>query len=108
MDYIDYDPENRPGVSNLLMIWSALDEGRRRPEELGKMCKEEKWGMGKLKKAVEEVVVERVEPVRMEFERISGDVGYLREVAKKGRDKAREVASQTMEKVRNVVGLSQI
>ncbi len=106
--HIEYDPVERPGVSNLLMIWSALDERGRRPEELGKMCREEGWGMGRLKKQVEEVVVDRIEPVRKEFERIQGDLGYLRDVAQKGRERARGVASKTMEEVRSVVGLSQI
>lgn len=105
---IGYDPTARPGVSNLLLIWSALDADGRSPERLAEMARDEGWGMGRLKAEVEGVVVQRLKPVREEYEMIQGDIGYLREVAKKGRERAREVASKTMDEVRGVVGLSQI
>jgi tryptophanyl-tRNA synthetase len=105
---ISYDPATRPGLSNLLMIWSALDEQGRSPEVLAGMVREQGWGMGKLKAELEGVIVQRIEPGRKEYLRIQADIGYLREVAQKGRDAAREVASKTMSQVRHVVGLSQI
>lgn len=105
---INYDPATRPGLSNLLLIWSALDKSGRSPEELASMVREEGWGMGRLKQELEGVIVERIEPVKKEYERIQGDIEYLREVAKRGRIQAREIASKTMDEVRSVVGLSQI
>lgn len=105
---ITYDPVGRPGLANLLLIWSALDKAGRSPEVLADMAREEGWGSARLKEEIEGVVIERIEPVRKEYERIQGDVGYLQEVAKKGRDRARGVARKTMDEVRDVVGLSPI
>lgn len=64
--------------------------------------------MGRLKEAVGEVVIERLKPVREDFERLQREEGYLREVAEKGRRRAGETARKTMEEVRRSVGLSQI
>jgi tryptophanyl-tRNA synthetase len=105
---ITYDPAGRPGLSNLLLIWSALDEAGRTPEALAQLAREAGWGSARLKEEIEGVVVGRIEPVRKEYERIQGDLGYLQEVAKRGREKARVVASKTMDEVRGVVGLSRI
>ncbi|KAL7423013.1 Tryptophan--tRNA ligase, mitochondrial [Cryptotrichosporon argae] len=101
---VSYDPVTRPGVANLLSIWSALD-GR----EPGALAAEaEGWGMGRLKDAVADVVVAALEGVRSEYERISKDDAYLSAVAAQGRARAREKAAETMDEVRRVVGLAEI
>ena len=64
--------------------------------------------MGKLKSTIGELVVEKLRPVRENYEQISQDMGYLSEVAAKGRDKAREQAAVTMEEVRKAIGLQSI
>lgn len=88
-----------------MLIWSALDKEGRTPEQLASMTSAEAWGMGRLKEHVAESVIERIEPIRKEYEKVSQDRAYLSEVAKKGRETAREVAAKTMEEVRRVVGL---
>lgn len=105
---LTYDPETRPGLGNLLLIWSALDSEGRSPQQLATMAQNQGWGMGRLKEEVAGVVQERIEPVRKEYQRIQADLGYLQQVAKSGRDRAREVAAKTMDEVRSVVGLSEI
>lgn len=105
---ITYDPESRPGVSNLLLIWSALDGSGRTPEMLAEEAQKGGWGMARLKEVVGEVVVERLTPVREEYERLRGEEGFLREVAESGRVSASEVAGRTMREVRKAVGLSRI
>lgn len=64
--------------------------------------------MGALKSHVAERVVERVEPIRREYERIVQDKAYLAQVAQKGREGAREVAARTMDEVRRAVGLARL
>jgi tryptophanyl-tRNA synthetase len=103
---ISFDPESRPGVSNLLTIWSALDEAGRTPQQLAQEA--EGWGMGKLKQTIGEVVVERLKPVRENYERISQDHAWLSEIAAKGREKAGEHAAKTMAEVRKATGLGHI
>ena len=58
-----------------------------------------------LKEKVGEAVVEGLEPVRRDYERIVGEKGYLDEVARRGADKARESADRTFERVKRAVGL---
>jgi tryptophanyl-tRNA synthetase len=103
---ITFDQESRPGVSNLLLIWSALDEAGRSPAQLAQEV--EGWGMGKLKSTIGEVVVERLRPIRENYERISQDRAWLSEVAKRGREKATEKAVKTMDEVRRAMGLDHI
>jgi tryptophanyl-tRNA synthetase len=103
---ITFDQESRPGVSNLLLIWSALDEAGRSPAQLAQEV--EGWGMGKLKSTIGEVVVERLRPIRENYERISQDRAWLSEVAKRGREKATENAVKTMDEVRRAMGLDHI
>lgn len=105
---ITFDPESRPGVANLLTIWSALDPSGRTPEMLAEEARRDGWGMGKLKGAVGEVVVEGMKDVRGEYERVRREHGYLSEVAKKGREMAGARARETMEEVRKVIGLDRI
>ena len=105
---ITYDPMSRPGLSNLLLIWSSLDASARDPETLAEAAQREGWGMGKLKEVISEVVVERLEPIRKEFQRIREDKGWLREVALAGRTQARAEAANTMDEIRRTIGLDPI
>lgn len=105
---ITFDPDRRPGVANLLTIWSALDDSGRTPAQLAEMAAAEGWGAGKLKGAVVDVVVHKLAPVREEYARIVADPGYIRQVAAQGAEKAKETAEKTMVEVRKVVGLGDI
>lgn len=105
---MSYDPATRPGVANLLTIWSALDDAGRTPQELADELNQAGGGGAQLKAAVSDVVVAKLAPIREEYARISADQGYIREVAAKGRDRAREVAARTMDEVRKATGLGGI
>lgn len=105
---ITFEQDARPGVANLLTIWSALDDAGRTPAQLAAEADAQGWGMGKLKGAVAEVVVEKLAPVREAYARIVADPGYIRDVAARGAAKARETAEKTMAEVRGVVGLGEI
>ncbi|KAL1408506.1 Tryptophan--tRNA ligase, mitochondrial [Vanrija albida] len=105
---ITYEPDTRPGVANLLTIWSAFDEAKRSPAELAAAAHADGWGAGKLKAAVSDVVAAHLAPVQDEYRRIIADEGYIRVVAAKGADRAREQAAKTMAEVRAAVGLGGI
>lgn len=102
---ISYDPEKRPGVSNLLGIASAL-MGRDDPTTLAEELNREGGGAGTLKAAVSDAIIESLRPIQDRLQRIQSEPAYLAEVEKKGRERAREKAIPTMEKVRRLVGLS--
>ena len=93
--------EDKPGISNLLSIYSEMT---------GKTIKEaelefEGKGYGDFKKAVGESVVEKLRPVKEEYDHIIKDKAYILETAKKGAEKARYIASRTIKKVYKKLGL---
>ena len=105
---ISFDPDARPGVSNLLLIWSSLDSAGRTPEQLAEEAQRNGFGMAKLKEAVGDSVISRLDPIRKEFERLRVETGYLSQIAARGRQRAGEVARETMDEVRKAVGLDRI
>jgi tryptophanyl-tRNA synthetase len=97
---IVFDPENKPGVSNLLTILGALTgESTAALEEryVGKMY-------GHLKVAVAEAVVERLTPIRTRTLELLDDPAELDRLLLAGAAKAREVASATVADVYQKVG----
>ena len=97
---VRYDPEQKPGVSNLMTIYSVAT-GRSfdaiEAEFDGK-------GYGAFKPAVGEAVVEMFRPIREETERILADKAYLESVYRAGAEKAGYVANKTLRKVYKKVG----
>ncbi len=97
---VRYDPENKPGVANLMSIYSAVT-GRTYAEIEAEF---DGLGYGKFKPAVGEAVVEMLRPIREEAERILKDKAYLESVYKSGAEKASHVAEKTLRKVYKKVG----
>jgi tryptophanyl-tRNA synthetase len=97
---IRFDAEEKPGVSNLLTIYSALT---------GRSVKEleieyDGRGYGDLKKDLADVVVEFVTPFRNRTLELLEDRAELTAVLRRGEDKAREVAERTLADVYDRVG----
>jgi len=105
---ITFDPILRPGLSNLLTIWSAFDDESREPSKLAELARKDAWTIEALKKQVAEVIIEELEPVRVEYERIRGDSAFLRQVAERNKRVAQATARETMAEVRAVLGLNSI
>ena len=85
---VRYDPENKPGISNLMQIYSAAS---------GKSFSEiesefDGRGYGDFKPAVGEAVIEMLRPIREEAERLLADKAYLESVYRAGAEKASYVA----------------
>ena len=97
---VRYAPEEKPGVSNLIAIYSAVT---------GKTFEEieaefDGQGYGAFKPAVGEAVVETLRPIREEASRILKDKAYLESVYKAGAEKASYMANKTLRKVYKKVG----
>ncbi|MFM8205973.1 MAG: tryptophan--tRNA ligase [Actinomycetales bacterium] len=98
---VKFDEKNKPGISNLLTIHSALS-GKSiadiENEFVGK-------GYGDFKLAVAEVVTSYFEPVRKRAEELLADETELLKILHQGRDKAQAVAAATVAKVYEALGL---
>ncbi|MER7861442.1 MULTISPECIES: tryptophan--tRNA ligase [Amycolatopsis] len=97
---IVFDAENKPGVSNLLTILSALTD---QPVAELENAYEGK-GYGDLKKGVGEAFVEWVTPVQERVRSYLDDVAELDKALALGAERAREVASVTLRNVYENIG----
>ena len=97
---VRFDPENKPGVSNLMSIMSALS-GRTMDEISAEF---DGQGYGKFKDAVADCVIAALEPIQKRYEEISTDKDYLQEVLSDGAQRAETIAHKTMLKVRKKIG----
>ena len=97
---VRYDPENKPGVANLMAIYAAVT-GKSFTEIEAEF---EGQGYGKFKPAVGEAVVETLRPIREETERLLADKAYLEGVYRAGAEKAAYVAEKTLRKVYKKIG----
>lgn len=103
---VSYDPEGRPGVSNLIDLMYHIDESvAASPEELAKDL--EGLSMRALKEKVADVVDEGIRDVREKYEEVMAMPGSeLRALAKKGEQQAGSYAGKTLGEVKRAVGLS--
>ena len=100
---IRYDKVNKPGVANLMNIYSTLT-GKSMPEIEAEFAG---GGYGEFKSAVAETVVSALSPIREEAQRLIADKAYLDEVYRKGAEQASYVAGKTLRKVYKKVGFYQ-
>jgi len=95
-----YDPEKKPGVSNLIQIFSACTGKDYAEIEAGYAG----HGYGTFKQAVGEAVVETLRPIRDEAMRLMADKAYLETVYTEGAKKASYTANKTLRKVYKKIG----
>lgn len=97
---IRFDPENKPGVSNLLNIYSAFS-GRTVDEILA----DQQWrGYGDLKKELVAVTQEALAPIKKNYEDIRQSEELIR-ILNDGAERANSIAEPVMKRVRDKFGL---
>ena len=98
---VHFDPANKPGVSNLMNIYSAVTG-----KSIDEIEREfEGQGYGVFKPAVGDAVIETLRPIREEATRLLDDKAYLCSVYTEGAQKASVIARKTLRKVYKKVGL---
>ncbi len=98
---IKFDEKEKPGISNLLTIYSALSGSK-----ISDVEKEfEGKGYGDFKGAVAEVVTNYLAPIRKQTLELLDDRSHLEKILKAGAQKAEAVADKTLADVYNKVGL---
>ncbi len=97
---VQYDSENKKGISNLLTIYCAAT-GKAMEEAQIEFAGQ---GYGVFKPAVGEAVVELLRPIREESVRLMADKTYLEKIYTEGAQRAQYMANKTLRKVYKKVG----
>ena len=101
---VRFDRETKPGVSNLMAIYSTFT-GKTMEEIEAEFAGK---GYGDFKLAVAEVTADALAPVQAEYNRILADKEYVDAVLKDGAARAARIANRTVSKVYRKVGLLQL
>lgn len=98
---ITYNPIERPGISNLIEILSAVTETD--PDRIVEECS----GLDtvQFKNRVSESVVEYFRPIRIKFIELKEDKSFIKKVLSEGEKKTQEISDKTMDEVRTLMGL---
>jgi tryptophanyl-tRNA synthetase len=97
---VRFDKENKPGISNLLSIYSIL--GNKSIPELEAMY--EGKGYGDFKGELAEVVSGFFKPIQEKYNHLM-ESNELDEILDRGAEKANQVASKTLKRLENAMGL---
>lgn len=98
---IYYDVEKKPGISNLLTIYSALSD--KSIEDVEEYFKDHNYG--NLKKEVADIVVEKLSEIQKKYQEYITN-GKVFDCLDKGREKVNIIAKQKYEEIQKKVGLS--
>lgn len=98
---INYDPENKAGLSNLMTIYSVLTG--KSFEQIEKDYEGKMYGH--LKVDLAEIVVQTLNPVRQKYEDLLKNKDYLNDLMLKGAEQAQRRAGETLRTVYQSVGL---
>ena len=100
---VKYDKENKPGISNLLTIYASIKEITIEEAEAHFVG----YRYGDFKKEVADAVIEELEPFQNRYKEIIESKSYI-PVLQEGAKRAKEIASKTLKRVQNAVGLLDI
>lgn len=98
---VRYDIESKPGISNLMSIYSAVT-GKSK-EEIEKEF--EGRGYGDFKTKVAETVIEELRPMQEKYKELINNPDYLESIYVKGAKRACDIANKTLEDVYKKVGM---
>lgn len=97
---IKFDPENKPGVSNLLSIYSALSG-----KEIDDIVADfDGCGYGDFKKELVSITQEAIAPIKANFNEIR-ETEELKGILRDGAERANTIAEKTLKRVKDNFGL---
>ncbi|XP_018331295.1 tryptophan--tRNA ligase, mitochondrial isoform X2 [Agrilus planipennis] len=99
---VTYDPESRPGVSNLILIHSLISG--KQPQVI--VEESQYLDTLKYKHLVADVIIEHLLPIKKKIEAYIANPEYLDQVLREGSEKAQATAEETMVEVRRKVGIN--
>lgn len=99
---VNFDVEKKPGLANLLTIYSVLSG--KTTAELEQLYEGKMYGHVKVDLA--ELVVQTLAPVRAEYDKLMNDRAHLETVMRDGARRAQERAVKTLDNVYKLTGLA--
>jgi len=101
LNQIQYNPEEQPGVSNLLTIYAAATN-----QTIDQCVAEfaDSPGYGQLKTRVGEAVVSMLEPFQKRYAELKADPAYIDKIIKSNAERANAMAQETLAAVKDAVG----
>ncbi len=97
------DLENRPEVKNLVNIFAAIDN-----RQVKKIINDYSGeNFKKFKEDLSEVISEKISKISYEMNKLLKDDSYLNSILFNGREKASKIASQNIEKIKDIMGFFQ-
>ena len=97
---VTFDPEKRPGVSNLISIHSAF--AGLSTEEICKQAKGQETAEYKM--VVAEAINKVITPIREHVLEVRQNTGFIKHVLSTGEEKARAIAVDNFREVKKLVG----
>ncbi len=98
---VKYDPKKKPGISNLLTIYSLLSG--KTITDLERKFKSK--GYADFKKSLAEVVINSLEPFRRKRKELLAREVYVKEIINQGTKRAQVIAQSTIQEARKKMGL---
>jgi len=97
---IEFNNPDRPESKNLLMIYSLLSG-----KEISQ-CENEfsETGWGTFKKLISEQLIESLEPIQKKYKVLINDPYQLNKILLEGKEKAEDLANQTLKRVKSKLG----
>ena len=97
---VKYDPKNKPGISNLIEIYAAVND-----KEISETEKEfENSQYGEFKIAVAETVIDYLDPIKKNFDDLTSD--NLDDIVVSNLKSAKDSAQKTIIEVEEALGIS--
>lgn len=97
---LTFDDPDRPECHNLLGLYTILSQKTK--ETVATECQDMGWGQ--FKPLLTETIIASLQPIQTKYQEIIQETGYLDSVLRQGRDKAGEIAHQTLTRVKNALG----
>lgn len=98
---VRFDEKNKPGISNLMEIYGIIT--KKSMQEIEKEF--EGCNYGVFKNSVAEAIIKELEPFRNRYNELMANPKLIEEIYNKGAKKASEVASETLKRVYDKIGI---
>ncbi|MCP5369896.1 MAG: tryptophan--tRNA ligase [Rickettsiaceae bacterium] len=100
-DYLSYEPETRPEITNLINIFSSLTNLS--VEEILKQYQNSLFST--FKKDLADIIINHLAPLQHEYKQLLQDKSYIEKILSQGTNKAREKAAITCNELKGEFGL---